>query len=59
MRKPAEASDLTHGLVMAFVCCVGGCVAVYQGGGSLFDGLLVCSGMAVFGFIFGYLRFYS
>ena len=58
MRKPAEASDLTHGLVMAFVCGVAGCAAAYQGGGNLLDGLLICSGVAVVGFILGYLRLY-
>lgn len=58
MNKPAEASPLTHGLVMAFVGGVGGCVAAYQGGVTLFDGLLLCGVFAVFAFIIGYLRLY-
>lgn len=58
MSKPAEASALTHGLVMGFVGGVAGGAAAYQGSAGPLDALLLCGGFALFGFIIGYLRIY-
>lgn len=58
MSKPAEASALTYGLVMAFFGGVAGGSAAYQGSAGPLDALLLCAGFALFGFIVGYLRIY-